>query len=111
MLPFVSGRAEYRQIPGSDLVAFDNPFRSDSEYMGEAGLDLKYRLGTNLTLDATVNPDFGQVELDPAVINLTAFETRFEEKWPFFVEGTEIFRFGDSGARPGGSDAQLLYSP
>jgi hypothetical protein len=110
LLPFITARAEDREIPRSEAAAFDNPFRSGSEYFANAGLDLKYRIGTNLTLDAAVNPDFGQVELDPAVINLTAFETRFDEKRPFFVEGAEIFRFGDSGARPGGSDAQLLYS-
>jgi hypothetical protein len=56
-----------------------------------AGADLKYGLTSNLTLDATVNPDFGQVEADPAVLNLTAFETFFEERRPFFVEGTGIF--------------------
>ncbi len=110
LLPFVTGRAEYLQIPHSEQATFKNPFRSGSDFFGNAGLDLKYRLGTNLTLDATVNPDFGQVELDPAVINLSAFETRFDEKRPFFVEGAEIFRFGDVGGRPGGSEAQLVYS-
>ncbi len=110
LLPFVTGRAEYLQIPLSKSAGFLNPFRGGSDYFANAGLDLKYRVGTNLTLDATVNPDFGQVELDPAVINLTAFETRFEEKRPFFVEGAEIFRFGDLGGRPGGSEAQLVYS-
>jgi hypothetical protein len=58
-----------------------------------AGLDLKYGLGSNLTLDATVNPDFGQVEADPAVLNLTAFEQFFQERRPFFIEGSGIFRF------------------
>ena len=110
LLPFSTARAEYREISRSEAAGFDNPFRSGSEYFANMGLDLKYRLGTNLTLDAAVNPDFGQVELDPAVINLTVFETRFDEKRPFFIEGAEIFRFGESGARWGGSDAQLLYS-
>ena len=58
-----------------------------------AGADLKYGLSSNLTLDATVNPDFGQVEADPAVLNLTAFESFFEERRPFFIEGTGIFQF------------------
>src|SRR5213594_1268117 len=58
-----------------------------------AGADLKYGLTSNLTLDATVNPDFGQVEADPAVLNLTAFETFFKEQRPFFVQGAGIFRF------------------
>lgn len=57
------------------------------------GADLKYGLSSNLTLDATVNPDFGQVEADPAVLNLTAFESFFEERRPFFLEGTGIFQF------------------
>jgi hypothetical protein len=57
------------------------------------GADLKYGVTSNLTLDATVNPDFGQVEADPAVLNLSAFETFYREKRPFFIEGTGIFRF------------------
>jgi hypothetical protein len=57
------------------------------------GADIKYGVTSNLTLDATVNPDFGQVEADPAVINLSAFETFYREKRPFFIEGTGIFRF------------------
>jgi hypothetical protein len=56
------------------------------------GADLKYRVVSNLTLDATVNPDFGQVEADPAVLNLTAYETFFPEKRPFFVAGSGLFQ-------------------
>jgi hypothetical protein len=67
------------------------------------GADVKYGLSTNLTLDATVNPDFGQVEADPAVLNLTAFESFFEERRPFFVEGTGIFQFDPN-------NAQLFYA-
>ena len=59
--------------------------------LGSAGADVKYGLSSNLTLDATINPDFGQVEADPARINLTAFELFFEERRPFFLEGTGIF--------------------
>jgi hypothetical protein len=58
-----------------------------------AGLDLKYGLTSNLTLDATVNPDFGQVEADPAALNLSAFELFFAERRPFFLEGMGIFNF------------------
>jgi uncharacterized protein DUF5916/cellulose/xylan binding protein with CBM9 domain len=58
-----------------------------------AGADIRYGVTSNLTLDATVNPDFGQVEADPAVLNLTAFETFFQERRPFFVQGAGIFRF------------------
>jgi hypothetical protein len=57
------------------------------------GGDLKYRVASNLTLDATLNPDFGQVESDPAVLNLSAYETFFDERRPFFVAGRGLFRF------------------
>jgi hypothetical protein len=58
-----------------------------------AGADVKLGLTPNITLDGTVNPDFGQVEADPAVVNLSAFETFFSERRPFFVEGTSLYRF------------------
>ena len=111
LLPYVAARGEYLQLEVPSGVNFSNPYRSGSDYFGEAGLDLKYRLASNVTLDAAVNPDFGQVEVDPSVINLTAFETRFQERRPFFVEGGDIFRVGEGG--PGGSTGrppQLFYS-
>ncbi|MFL5619952.1 MAG: DUF5916 domain-containing protein [Gemmatimonadaceae bacterium] len=70
---------------------------------GTMGADLKYGLTSNLTLDGTINPDFGQVEADPAQLNLTAFETFFEERRPFFLEGMSIFQFGQD-------PEQLFYS-
>lgn len=110
ILPYIGARAEYRDVGGVG-VGFANPYRSGSDYFANAGLDMKYRISSNLTLDATVNPDFGQVEMDPAVINLTAYETRFDEKRPFFVEGAEIFRFGEGGPMSrAGPGPQLLYS-
>ena len=57
------------------------------------GGDLKYGITPNLTLNATINPDFGQVESDPAVLNLSAFETFLSERRPFFVEGTGLYQF------------------
>ena len=57
------------------------------------GADLKFGITPNVTLDATVNPDFGQVEADPAVLNLSAFETFYREQRPFFVEGTGLYQF------------------
>jgi hypothetical protein len=57
------------------------------------GGDLKYGITPNITLDATINPDFGQVEADPAVLNLSAFETFLSERRPFFVEGTGFYKF------------------
>ncbi|HEY9229520.1 MAG TPA: DUF5916 domain-containing protein, partial [Gemmatimonadaceae bacterium] len=57
------------------------------------GADVKYGITSNLTIDATVNPDFGQVEADPSVVNLSGFETFFPERRPFFLEGQGLFRF------------------
>jgi hypothetical protein len=74
-----------------------NPYRTKQETGAEIGLDLKYRVTSDLTLDMSVNPDFGQVEVDPAQVNLSAIETAFEEKRPFFIEGSEIFNFGAGG--------------
>ncbi|HYV96661.1 MAG TPA: DUF5916 domain-containing protein [Gemmatimonadaceae bacterium] len=71
-----------------------DPFHDGSHQSLRAGVDLKYLLTPNLTLDATFNPDFGQVEVDPAVVNLSAFETFFSEKRPFFVSGAGIFNYG-----------------
>ncbi len=71
-----------------------SPFDDGSVGTLAGGLDLKYGLTSDLTLDATINPDFGQVEADPSVVNLTAFETFFEERRPFFVEGAGILDFG-----------------
>ncbi len=76
----------------------DNPFQSGSELFTSAGIDLKYGLKSNLTLDLTLNPDFGQVEVDPAEVNLSVFETYYSEKRPFFIEGANTFSFGYGGA-------------
>ncbi|MCX6834087.1 MAG: DUF5916 domain-containing protein, partial [candidate division Zixibacteria bacterium] len=61
------------------------------DIFGNTGLDLKYGLSSNLTVDATINPDFGQVELDQPVLNLSTYETWFSEKRPFFMEGADLF--------------------
>jgi hypothetical protein len=80
ILPYSAGGLTLR----SDVDPAD-PF--EQKVGGRAGLDLKMGLGPNLTLDVTVNPDFGQVEADPSEVNLTVFETVFPERRPFFVEG------------------------
>jgi hypothetical protein len=67
--------------------------RYDRNQQVTAGGDIKVGITPNVTLDATVNPDFGQVEADPSVVNLTAFETFFSERRPFFVEGTGLYKF------------------
>ena len=74
-------------------VAAGNPLAKSPEPSATAGLDLKYKMGAGLTLTGTVNPDFGQVEADPAVVNLSGFETFFSERRPFFVEGSGNFAF------------------
>jgi hypothetical protein len=89
LMPYVVGKAAYVQ-PGQP----GSPFEDDREFAWRAGGDLKMLLTSTLTLDATFNPDFGQVEADPAVVNLSAFETFFEEKRPFFVSGSGMFGFG-----------------
>ena len=72
----------------------ENPFtRSGRKFNYGIGLDGKIGLATNITLDFTVNPDFGQVEADPSVMNLTAFEVFYDEKRPFFLEGTSILTY------------------
>ena len=68
-----------------------NPVRQNQ---ARAGGDLKYLLTSNITLDATINPDFGEVDVDPAVVNLSAFETFYPEKRPFSVSGSGAFDFG-----------------
>lgn len=75
-----------------------NPFKNNVNYFGRVGGDVKVGLGSNLTLNVTINPDFGQVEVDPAVVNLTQYETFFQEKRPFFIEGSDYFNFGYGGA-------------
>src|SRR5213080_4796566 len=75
-----------------------------------AGGDLKYRVASNLTLDATFNPDFGQVEADPGVLNLSAFETFFSERRPFFVAGRGLFQFDVNCNDVNCSSEGLVYS-
>lgn len=82
----------------------------DREQRLTAGADVKYGLTSNLTLDAAVNPDFGQVEADPAVLNLSAFETFFQERRPFFIEGTGIFRFNVDCSEVNCNGEGLFYS-
>ena len=93
LMPYVVARSEFIQPSPND------PFNSGSRVFGATGMDIKYGLSSNFTLDATINPDFGQVEVDPAVVNLSQFETFFPEKRPFFLEGANIFNnFGQGGS-------------
>jgi hypothetical protein len=87
------------QVTSSELINGADPFASTSEFTKRIGADFKMGVGPNLTLDATVNPDFGQVDADPAIVNLTAFETFFPERRPFFTEGSQLL--SPNGAIPG----------
>ena len=89
LLPYALARADRLQP-----AAAGNPFTDGRESSWRVGADVKALLSSAVTVDATFNPDFGQVEVDPAVVNLTAFETFFPEKRPFFVEGSGLFGFG-----------------
>lgn len=104
LFPYAVGCAEtYEKEEG-------NPFSDGQDWNGNAGLDGKIGLTNNLTLDFTVNPDFGQVEADPSTVNLSGFELFFDERRPFFVEGSNIIDFalmlnnGDLGSE------NLFYS-
>jgi len=89
--PYITGKADYLKHDAGD------PFNSGSKYTPDIGVDFKWGLGNNLMVEGTVNPDFGQVEVDPAVVNLSDVETYYDEKRPFFIEGMNIFSFGQGG--------------
>ena len=99
LLPYAAG--------GNRFVPKSRTYPNGTDFTSHVGLDAKIKPTSGLTIDATFNPDFGQVEADPAVLNLTTFETFYPEKRPFFIEGSQIIRFttfgGDFG--PG-----LFYS-
>jgi len=103
--PYAVARTEtFEAVP-------ENPFLAKGKKSGlNGGIDAKIGVTNNLTMDLTVNPDFGQVEADPSEVNLSAYETFFEEKRPFFIEGKNITNFnlgiGDGGI---GND-NLFYS-
>jgi hypothetical protein len=104
VLPYVSTRLDRApDEPG-------NPFYRRNDAMLSAGADVKAGLPGGLTLSGTINPDFGQVEVDPAVVNLSAFETFFPEKRPFFVEGADVFSFGRVRVGPSYNFQQFFYS-
>ncbi len=102
LLPYAVTRAT--TSPG----ASGNPLVTSPDLGVSGGLDLKYKMGAGLTLTGTMNPDFGQVEADPAVVNLSGSETFFAERRPFFVEGSGNFAF-DMDCNDG-SCTGLFYS-
>jgi hypothetical protein len=88
LLPYVVSKSQFKYATPGD------PYNDSRDMKVSAGADIKYNLTSNLTLDATINPDFGQVEVDPATLNLSAYETFYEEKRPFFVANRNAFNFG-----------------
>jgi hypothetical protein len=110
LLPYAAARGEFI-APGENGDAFNDGARA----FAAAGLDAKWGMTSNLMVNASVNPDFGQVEVDPAVVNLTAFETFFPEKRAFFLEGAQVFNnFGQGGSNSfwgfNTSDPSIFYS-
>ena len=104
VLPYSVARVT--RAPG-DLA---NPFYRKNDTYGTVGADVKYGITSNLTLDLTLNPDFGQVEADPGQVNLTAFETFFQERRPFFVEGSSIFNLRLSQGDGDQANESLFYT-
>ncbi|RNC84487.1 MAG: hypothetical protein ED557_05770 [Balneola sp.] len=87
-----------------------NPFRDGSDESLSLGLDGKIGITNDFTVDFTINPDFGQVEADPSEVNLTAFESFFQERRPFFIEGRNITSFQITGGGNPYSSDNLFYS-
>lgn len=104
LLPYVSTKVT--RAPGTAA----NPLFRRNDPSPSVGGDLNYGLPNGLTLTATVNPDFGQVEVDPAVVNLTAFETFFPEKRPFFLAGSDVFQFGQTQTEASYNSQIFYYS-
>ncbi|MBW3534937.1 MAG: carbohydrate binding family 9 domain-containing protein [Gemmatimonadetes bacterium] len=104
LAPYSLARLERAPGDASD------PFYARNDVAATVGADARYGVSSNLTLDMTLNPDFGQVEADPADVNLSAFETFYPEKRPFFLEGASLFhlplQFGDGD----GANEALFYS-
>jgi len=92
LLPYTVARTERFKKDG------DNPFLDGKKSVFSAGLDGKAAITNDLTLDFSINPDFGQVEADPSEVNLSAFESYFSERRPFFVEGKNIYQFEPSNS-------------
>ncbi|MFO7998690.1 MAG: DUF5916 domain-containing protein [Bacteroidales bacterium] len=99
----VSSASIYPRVP-------DHPFLTGSDQRFKLGMDAKVGISNNLTMDLTINPDFGQVEADPSEVNLSAYETFFQEKRPFFIEGRNISSFGLGIGEGGIGNDNLFYS-
>jgi hypothetical protein len=87
-----------------------NSLGKSNDLFSTAGIDMRYGVTSNVSLNATFNPDFGQIEADPAQLNLSTFETYFEEKRPFFIEGNTIFSMPNPEMPGSGGIPGLFYS-
>lgn len=104
LIPYTVG--DYQSFEAEE----GNPFFTGKSRQFTGGLDGKFAVTNDLTLDFTINPDFGQVEADPSEVNLTAYESYFEEKRPFFIEGRDIMNFQLMGGDGDFSSDNLFYS-
>ena len=100
LLPYAAATGKFVQQPPVDAFnqGRSDPFSSRRKFPANVGADAKIGLAGDVTLALSLNPDFAQVEVDPAVVNLTAYETYYQEKRPFFIEGSNILKFGRGGA-------------
>ncbi len=105
VLPYVTTRAQ-RLGTADPSSPFYDPHTANLRFGGS----FKYLVNSSFTLSGTVNPDFGQVEVDPAVVNLSAYETYYSEKRPFFVQGAGVFGFGSPGCHINCRGMSLFYS-
>ncbi|MCX6134783.1 MAG: DUF5916 domain-containing protein [Ignavibacteriales bacterium] len=100
LLPYATATGKFVQQAPVDAfnLGRTDPFKFQRKFPMNLGADAKIGLAGDVTLDLSLNPDFAQVEVDPAVVNLTAYETYYQEKRPFFIEGSNILSFGRGGA-------------
>ncbi len=100
LLPYAAATGKFLQQPPVDGFnsGRTDPFKLQRDFPWSVGADAKIGLSGDMTLDLSLNPDFGQVEVDPAVVNLTAYEVYYQEKRPFFIEGSNILSFGRGDA-------------
>lgn len=104
LFPFALGKLSYSEKEEG------NPYATGKNQSMSAGLDGKISITNDLTLNMTINPDFGQVESDPSLVNLSAFESFLPEKRPFFIEGRNIFKFGMTSGDGDGESTGMFYS-
>ncbi|MBI9034754.1 MAG: carbohydrate binding family 9 domain-containing protein [Bacteroidales bacterium] len=104
VIPYITSKIDHYEKEKNNF------FADGSDFGYNAGVDAKIGITNNLTLDLTVNPDFGQVEADPSEVNLSAFESYFQEKRPFFIEGRNILNFGINVGDGDFASDNLFYS-